>query len=88
MMPYPPPNHQSLHRWADICDVDEIVAQALHVIYDPINVPPEDILQAPMPDDLDFIKRCCKTWMNNGYYSRAESVNFRGTMLEINNETD
>ena len=82
-MLYQPPNHQSLHQWADICDVDEIVAQALHVIYDPINVPPHDILTAPMPDDLNFIKRCCKTWMDNGYYDHTETVNFRGLKLRI-----
>ena len=82
-MKYPPPNHQSLHRWADLCDVDEIVAQALHVIYDPINVPPEEILEAPMKRDIVAIKRCCKTWMDNGYYSRVETVNFRGSTLRI-----
>ena len=82
-MPYPPPQPQSLHEWAAICNVDEIVAQALHAIGDPVAIPPEDVLQAPMPCDIDAIKACCKQWMDEGYYSRADSVHFDGTTLRI-----
>jgi len=82
-MPYPPPQPETLHDWAVLCNVDEIVAQALHAIDDPLLRPVEDILTAPTVVDLKAIKACCKQWMEQGHYRRSGSVNFDGVRLRI-----
>mgnify|MGYP006430380477 CR=1 FL=1 len=84
-MAYPPPNHQSLHQWANICNVDEIVAQALHAIGDPVAIPVEEVLADPMPCDIDAIRQCCKQWMDAGYYRQSDTVKFRKSTLRVDN---
>jgi len=82
-MTYPPPQPETLHGWAALCNVDEIVAQALHAIDDPLEHPPEDVLEVPTLEELDAIRQCCTQWMREGYYGWTDAVNFDGVKLRI-----
>ena len=82
-MAYPPPQPDSLHDWAKLCNVDEIVAQAMHAIGDPVLIPVEDVLCAPMLCESDAIKACCNQWMDEGHYSRVDTVHFNTATLRI-----
>lgn len=82
-MPYPPPAPDDLNEWAALVDVDEIVAQALHAINDPLEHPPEDVLQVPTLEELNAIKQCCTQWMAEGHYPWADAVNFNGVRLRV-----
>jgi len=82
-MPYPNPHPESLHDWAALANVDEIVAQALHAITDPVERPVEDILAAPMPGELGAIKSCCNQWMTDGHYPRQKFIKFDICTLRI-----